>query len=73
MAKSPQHDSVIQKPQIVPKGYWTFWCALSVLAGIGGLVAAVLSEEKHAVAWAAVSFVWAMAWAITYWRFRRET
>jgi len=59
--------------QIVPKGYWTFWCALSVLGGIGGFVAAILSVEKHAVAWGAVSFIWGVAWAITYWRCRRAT
>jgi hypothetical protein len=73
MSKSPQHHSVNQKPQIVPKGYWTFWCALSVLGGIGGLVAAALSEEKHAVARGMVSFIWAFAWAVTYWRFRHAT
>jgi len=73
MTKSPQHHSANQKPKIVLKGYWTFWCALSVLGGLVGIVTSVISKEKDAVAWGAVSFVWAIAWATMYWRFRRAT
>src|SRR5688572_2432485 len=59
-----------QKSEIVPKGYWTFWCVLSVLGGIGGIVAAVIS--KH-FAIGVISFVWAIAWTIIYWRLRQTS
>ena len=62
-----------RKPQIVPNGYWTFWCAVSVLGGIGGIVTAVTAEMKYDVLTGVLSFAWSTAWAVVYWRIRRET
>ena len=46
---------------------------MSVLGGIGGIVTAVTAEMKYDGLIGVLSFAWSIAWAVVYWRFRRET
>jgi hypothetical protein len=72
--KNPQsHQSSDRALQIVTKGYWTFWCVLSILGGIGGVVTAVAAEMKYDGVIGVLSCAWSIAWAVVYWRIRRET
>ena len=61
------------KPQIVPRGYWTFWCVFSLLGGVSGIVTAFVSGTEHGELFAILSIGWSFAWAAVYWRIRRET
>ena len=72
MTSTQPHDRRT-KPQIVPNGYWTFWCVVSVLGGIGGIVTAVTAEMKYDGLIGVLSFAWSIAWAVVYWRSRLET
>jgi hypothetical protein len=65
--KNP-HQSSARTPQIVPRGYWTFWCVFSVLGGVGGIVMAFVSETEHKVVFVTISVAWSLAWAVVYWR-----
>jgi len=70
MTNPPRNHLSGRAPQIVPKGYWTFWCALSILGGIGGAVTAFL---EHSVILGVISFAWGIAWGLVYRTIRRET
>ena len=73
MIHKQSHRSPDRAPQIVPNGYWTFWCVLSLLGSIAGIVTAVTSEMEHDGIIGVLSFAWSIAWAVVYWRIRRET
>ena len=73
MIHKQSHRSPDRAPQIVPNGYWTFWCVLSLLGGIAGIVTTVTSEMEHDGIIGVLSFAWSIAWAVVYWRIRRET
>ena len=70
--KDSQHASK-RKPQIVPRGYWTFWCVLSFMGGVGGLIRALFSGPEYRDLFAAISIAWGFAWFAVYWRIRRES
>jgi hypothetical protein len=67
------YQSSGRKPQIVPSGYWTFWCVFSFLGGVGGIVTACVSGTEHRDLLAMLSIAWSFAWAGVYWRIRRES
>jgi hypothetical protein len=66
--KQSSNQSIDGPPQIVPKGYWTFWFILSLLGGMGGAVTALLERN---VILGVISLAWGVAWSIVYWRIKR--
>ena len=71
MTKSPSNKLVDHAPQIVPKGYWTFWFVLSLIGVIVGIVATFLwRQERGGVIFGMTSTVVSVAWAVIYWRVR---
>jgi len=69
----PQPHNARRAPQIVPKGYWTFWCVLSIWGGIVGIVTAVSGEMKYDGIIGVLSAAWSISWAVVYWRIKHAT
>ena len=61
---------MITKPQIVPKGYWTFWMVVSLIGGIGGFVSSILSGHKVDVLIGVICLLYSIAWSVYYWRIK---
>lgn len=70
MNESRSNKSVERAPQIVPKGYWTFWFVLSLLGTIGGGVMAFLWWPDRTFIAGVFVLVSGVAWTAVYWRIR---
>ena len=67
----PSSNHSVDTTQIVPKGYWTFWCVLSLLGGIGGVVAGVLVGRGLGLIIGVASLISGVAGSVVYWRVKR--
>jgi len=62
--------SVREKPEIVPKGYWTFWFALSLFSAVVAFFMAVLWWPDWQAIVGVVSLGPAIVWTVFYWKLR---